>query len=169
MEPAETIHARGQAVRRLLFHAYDTVPYYRSLFIAQGWHPSDFRCLEDLEVCPSDEGRHPRNAAALRSSAFDSKAVTLKKTSGSTGVPLEIAVNRDSMEWKRLHHPIRRMGGWKLGRRVARYGAIRNIASRASRAASATSWSTRPLSRHHRPRRRTHAGLADSLRRRQPA
>ncbi len=121
--PPETIQAQQcEAVRRLFFHAYDTVPYYRSLFITHGWHPSDFRSLEDLQHLPVLTKADIRaNAAALRSSAFDANAVTLKTTSGSTGVPLEIAVNRDSMEWKRAC-TIRsdEWSGWKLGRRVAK-------------------------------------------------
>lgn len=119
----ETIRAQqGEAVRRLLCHAYETVPYYRSLFIAHGWHPSDYRRLEDLEALPILTKADIRaNAAALRSTAFGPQAVTLKKTSGSTGVPLEIAVDRESMEWKRAC-TIRsdEWSGWKLGRRVAK-------------------------------------------------
>jgi phenylacetate-CoA ligase len=121
--PSETIHSQqGEAVRRLLFHAYDTVPYYRALFIAKGWHPSDFRCLQDLEALPILTKADIRaNAAALRSTAFNPSTVTVKKTSGSTGVPLEIAVDRDSMEWKHAC-TIRsdEWSGWKLGRRVAK-------------------------------------------------
>jgi phenylacetate-CoA ligase len=121
--PLETIHAQQyEAVRRLLFHAYDTVPYYRSLFIAKGWAPSDFRCLRDLQVLPVLTKAVIRaNAAALRSTASNPNGVTLKKTSGSTGVPLEIAVDRDSMEWKRAC-TIRsdEWSGWRLGRRVAK-------------------------------------------------
>ena len=121
--PPETIHAQQyEALRRLLFHAYDTVPYYRALFIAHGWHPSDFRCLEDLQALPVLTKADIRaNAAALRSSAFDRRSITLKRTSGSTGVPLEIAVNRDSMEWKQAC-TIRsdEWSGWKLGQRVAK-------------------------------------------------
>lgn len=121
--PLETIRAQQfEAVRRLLFHAYETVPYYRSRFIAQGRHPSDFRCLDDLRTLPLLTKTDIRaNAAALRSSAFDANKVTLKKTSGSTGVPLEIAVDRDSMEWKRAC-TIRsdEWSGWRLGQRVAK-------------------------------------------------
>jgi phenylacetate-coenzyme A ligase PaaK-like adenylate-forming protein len=119
----ETIHAQqAEALRRLLFHAYETVPFYRSAFIALGWHPSDFRRLEDLEALPILTKADIRaNAAALRSTACRSPGMTLKKTSGSTGVPLEIAVDRDSMEWKRAC-TIRsdEWSGWKLGRRVAK-------------------------------------------------
>lgn len=121
--PPDMIHAQqAEAVRRLLFHAYNTVPYYRSLFISLNWHPSDFRSLQDLEVLPILTKADIRaNAAALRSTAVDPKSVTLKTTSGSTGVPLAIAVDRESMEWKRAC-TIRsdQWSGWKLGSRVAK-------------------------------------------------
>ncbi len=110
------------AVRKLLFHAYETVPYYRNLLIGIGWHPSDFKTLDDLEQFPvltkADIRKH---CSQMRSSQFEGQNLFLKRTSGSTGVPLEIAVDAPSMQWKTAC-TIRsdEWSGWKLGRRVAK-------------------------------------------------
>jgi phenylacetate-CoA ligase len=140
-EPALIQSRQFEAVRRLLYHAYETVPYYRNLLIGLGLHPSDFRALADLERLPvltkADIRKH---AADLRSTGFADQPLHRKKTSGSTGVPLEIVVNAESIQWKTAC-TIRsdEWSGWKLGRRVAKVwgnpeyrqqglkGRIRNI------------------------------------------
>jgi len=122
-DPAEGIrHRQIEALRKLLFHAYETVPYYRTQFIRAGFHPGDLRSLSDLKQLPiltkADIRRHGKQ---LRSTAFADQPTVLKRTSGSTGVPLEIAVNRDSIEWKTAC-TIRsdEWSGYRQGQRVAK-------------------------------------------------
>ncbi|MCE9531702.1 MAG: phenylacetate--CoA ligase family protein [Planctomycetes bacterium] len=119
----DTIRGRQfDAVRKILFHAYETVPFYRNLFICLGFHPSDFKSLADLTRFPvltkADIRAHQRT---LRSSSYDDRDVFLKKTSGSTGVPLTIAVDFECMQWKAAC-TIRsdEWSGWRQGRRVAK-------------------------------------------------
>jgi phenylacetate-CoA ligase len=119
----ETIQARQfDAVRQLLTHAYETVPHYRSCFEQRGLHPSDIRRLDDLELLPVLTKTDIRKrGAALRSTQFSREALFHKKTSGSTGVPLEIKVNRESLQWKTAC-TIRsdEWSGYVLGGRVAK-------------------------------------------------
>lgn len=121
-DPATIRQRQLDELRRLLFHAYETVPYYRRLFISIDFHPSDLKSLADLARVPvltkADIRRHARD---LRSSVIAPDTITLKRTSGSTGVPLEIAVDRDAMEWKRAC-ALRsdEWSGWRLGGRVAK-------------------------------------------------
>jgi len=119
----ETIRTRQfHALRYLLQHAYETVPYYRSHFQKRGWQLSHFQTLEDLARLPiltkADIRAH---SALLRSSQFAGTKLFHKKTSGSTGVPLEIAVNHESVEWKTAC-TIRsdQWSGYRLGQRVAK-------------------------------------------------
>jgi phenylacetate-CoA ligase len=118
-----TVESRQfEAVRKLLFHAYETVPYYRNLFIRLGCHPGDFKALADLSHLPVlTKTAIRKHARDLRSSAYVDQPVVLKKTSGSTGVPLTIAVNAESIQWKTAC-TIRsdEWSGWKLGQRVAK-------------------------------------------------
>lgn len=121
-DPA-TIRARQlDALRTVLDHAYETVPYYRGRFQERGFHPSDLRKLEDLAFLPVLTKADIReNGDRLHSTLFRGQRLLRKKTSGSTGVPLEVVVDRGSVEWKTAC-TIRsdEWSGWRLGRRVAK-------------------------------------------------
>src|SRR5262245_11862146 len=115
-------HRQWLAVRTMLQHVYDTVSFYRARFDDLGLHPNDITCLEELNRLPiltkTDIRTH---AAELRSEAYRGTKLALKRTSGSTGVPLEIAIDQPSIEWKRAC-TIRsdEWSGWRLGMRVAK-------------------------------------------------
>ena len=119
----EVIRTRQElAVKKLLIHAYETVPFYRQRFEEIGFHPSDFRKLDDLCQLPILTKKDLRNAGdRLLSDAFKGKKLHLKKTSGSTGVPLSIQVNPESVQWKTAC-TIRsdEWSGWRRGSRVAK-------------------------------------------------
>jgi phenylacetate-CoA ligase len=122
-DPPEVIRARQlAALQAQLRHAWETVPYYRAAWAKAGVHPSDVRELRDLEALPvltkADIRRHNR---ALVSSAYDIAKLRVKKTSGSTGVPLTIYCDEPAMQWKAAC-TIRsdEWSGYRLGQRVAK-------------------------------------------------
>ena len=122
-DPPEVIRARQlAAVQSQLRHAWDTVPYYRAAWAKADVHPSDVRELADLEAFPvvtkADIRRHNR---ALVSSAFDISKLRVKRTSGSTGVPLTIYCDEPAMQWKAAC-TVRsdEWSGYRLGQRVAK-------------------------------------------------
>lgn len=122
-DPPEVIRARQlAALKAQLQHAWDTVPYYRTAWTQAGVHPSDVRELGDLEAFPvvtkADIRRHN---LALVSSAFDIAKLRVKRTSGSTGVPLTIYCDEPAMQWKAAC-TIRsdEWSGYRLGQRVAK-------------------------------------------------
>ena len=122
-DPPEVIRARQLAALKVaLNHAWDTVPYYRAAWTKAGVHPSDVRTLRDLEAFPvltkSDIRRHER---ALISSCFDPAKLRLKRTSGSTGVPLNIRIDEPALQWKAAC-TLRsdEWSGYRLGQRVAK-------------------------------------------------
>src|SRR6185437_898307 len=91
-DPPEVVRARQLAALKVtLKHAYETVPYYRAAWRKAGVHPTDVHSLADLEAFPiltkNDIRRHER---ALISSCYDAAKLRVKRTSGSTGVPLNI-------------------------------------------------------------------------------
>jgi phenylacetate-CoA ligase len=110
------------ALKHQLHHAFDTVPYYRAVWGRAGVHPDDVKSLADLEAFPiltkADIRRHER---ALVSSAFDVTKLRVKRTSGSTGVPLTIYCDEPAMQWKSAC-TLRsdEWSGWQLGQRVAK-------------------------------------------------
>ncbi len=85
-------------------------------------HPGDIKTFENFEALPILTKNDIRKSSKqLRSSQVENESLFIKRTSGSTGVPLEIAVDRDSMQWKTAC-TIRsdEWSGWRLGRRVAK-------------------------------------------------
>ncbi len=122
-DPTEVIrHRQWIRVRQLIQHAYDTVPYYRRIMDSRGLHPSDIRSLSDLSLLPILTKQNIRDhETELLSSAFSKDRLTLKRTSGSTGVPLSIRVNRQAIEWKTACTLRSDMwSGYRRGGRVAK-------------------------------------------------
>jgi phenylacetate-coenzyme A ligase PaaK-like adenylate-forming protein len=122
-DPPEVIAARQlRALQAQLKHAYANVPYYRAAWTAARVHPEDVRSFADFEAFPiltkADIRRHERS---LVSSEFDIDKLRVKRTSGSTGVPLTISIDEPAVQWKTAC-TIRsdEWSGWRLGQRVAK-------------------------------------------------
>ena len=122
-DPPEVVRARQLAALKVqLRHAYDTVPYYQVAWRKAGVHPCDVKSLADLEAFPiltkADIRKHERD---LISSVFDAGKLRLKRTSGSTGVPLNIRIDEPAVQWKTAC-TIRsdEWSGYRLGQRVAK-------------------------------------------------
>jgi phenylacetate-CoA ligase len=122
-DPPDVVRARQlAAVKVQLHHAYHTVPYYRAAWRAAGVHPADVKSLADLDAFPvltkADIRRHERD---LVSCAYDITKLRVKRTSGSTGVPLNIRIDEPAVQWKAAC-TIRsdEWSGWRLGQRVAK-------------------------------------------------
>ncbi len=122
-DPPEVIRARQLAALKItLKHAYETVPFYRAAWQKAGVHPSDVQALADLEAFPiltKDDIR--RHEHALISNAYDASKLRLKRTSGSTGVPLNIRIDEPAVQWKTAC-TLRsdQWSGYRLGQRVAK-------------------------------------------------
>ncbi len=122
-DSAEVIRARQLvALKVQLTHAYESVPYYRNAWREAGVHPGDLRSLADLTQFPlvtkKDIRQHERE---LLSTRCDARQVRVKRTSGSTGVPLNIHVDEPAVQWKTAC-TIRsdEWSGYRLGQRVAK-------------------------------------------------
>ena len=122
-DPPEVVRERQlDAVRAVVRHAWETVPFYRERWAAAGLHPDAVRSLDDLGQFPVLTKADLRSAGdALRSITYRRRPVTAKTTSGSTGVPLTVVVDAGAMAWKRAC-TLRsdQWSGWRLGQRVAR-------------------------------------------------
>lgn len=88
LNPEELHDLRFQKLRRLLFHSYEEVPYYRQLFQAANFDPTNGLVRSDLRRIP------PLNKDLIRRNLEDLKARNYVKklignsTAGSTGSPL---------------------------------------------------------------------------------
>ncbi|HBG07884.1 MAG: capsule biosynthesis protein CapK [Geobacteraceae bacterium GWC2_58_44] len=112
-----------QRLRRILDHAYDHTDFYRRHFDAAGVAPCDLKSLDDLQRLPlltKDDIRASRGAMVARNVARE--RLIAKKTSGSTGVSVELFVDEDSAQWKRaVAISYNRWAGWDIGEKI---GAI---------------------------------------------
>lgn len=120
-DPPAVVRARqNAALRRVLRHAATTVPFYREHLA--GICIEDIRTIADLPRLPtlgkSDIRAHE---PTMQSERFRGRWLHTKKTSGSTGVPLQVRLDDVGMGWKRAC-TLRsdEWSGWSRGQRVAK-------------------------------------------------
>jgi phenylacetate-CoA ligase len=122
-DPPAVVRARQQvAIRRILRHAATTVPYYRDLFAHLRLRVEDITTIDDLQALPLLTKADIRAyAPALLSEHYRDQPITRKKTSGSTGVPLQVLLDARGLAWKRAC-TLRadEWSGWRCGERVAK-------------------------------------------------
>lgn len=122
-DPPAVVAARQLAALKVqLRHAYATVPYYRAAWDAADVHPDDVKQLSDLEAFPVVTKADIRtHEADLISTAYRGAKLRIKRTSGSTGVPLTVRVDEPAMQFKHAC-TIRadQWSGYRLGQRVAK-------------------------------------------------
>lgn len=77
-------------LRRLVVHAYESVPYYRKLFDQHRLHPRHIRGTIDLDLIPisSKQAFQSRSATDLIARGLDPAKLLSVYTNGSTGEPL---------------------------------------------------------------------------------
>ncbi len=107
----------------LIKHAVEHTDYYHHRFADAGISPDDIRSLDDIVKLPilsKDDIR--ANQKAMVADNIPREKLFEKKTSGSTGVSVELLVDDDSAQWKRAcAQKYDRWAGWDLGYRI---GAI---------------------------------------------
>jgi phenylacetate-coenzyme A ligase PaaK-like adenylate-forming protein len=122
-DPPAVVRARQVvALRRVLRHAAATVPYYHDLFDHVGFRPEAVRSVDDLQALPLlTKSAIRERGADLLSETFRTRPLTRKKTSGSTGVPLEVRLDDGGLSWKRAC-TLRsdEWSGWRRGGPVAK-------------------------------------------------
>jgi phenylacetate-CoA ligase len=110
------------AARQLAEYAYGSVPFYRRRFQEIGLHPRHLQVPDDFRHVPiltkADLRAHRQE---LLSSLMAVDGLHRKKTSGSTGVSVEVLVDERAQQFKRAC-ALRadEWSGWRLGEPVAR-------------------------------------------------
>ena len=80
---------QGQALSRLLDHAYENVPYYRRIFEERHLVPGDIATPADLALLPFlTKEIVQANLADLKARNYPETAFEYVRTSGSTGTPM---------------------------------------------------------------------------------
>lgn len=121
--PSEQVAARQlAAVRDLLRHALETVPFYRRRLVEAGLDVGRIQSLEDLSRLPVlTKAEIRQHGHELISEVYGGRTdLRRKTTSGSTGVSLEVWVDEPAMQFKRaLTLRTDEWSGWRLGEPVA--------------------------------------------------
>lgn len=108
---------------KLIHHAYENTDFYAQRMKASGLQPDSFRDwnhFQDLPLLTKDDIRLDKIGMIAKN--IPTSKLIPGKTSGSTGVSLELVVDEDSRQWKRactLKYD--QWSGWKLGEKI---GAI---------------------------------------------
>jgi phenylacetate-CoA ligase len=108
-------------LRYLLRHAYEHVPYYRSVFDGLGAHPGDIRRLDDLRSLPTlGKAELQDRQEALLASNMRPRDRIYFTTGGSTGEPVGFFHDRDTSakEWAFMTTQWERVG-FRAGDRTA--------------------------------------------------
>jgi phenylacetate-CoA ligase len=109
-------------LRRILRHAAETTPFYRDTFARHGVDVElvdSFDALTRLPILMKSDIR--AHGPALLSDVFRNWPTIKKKTSGSTGVPLEVRLDPAGLEWKRAcTFRSDEWSGWTRGERSAK-------------------------------------------------
>lgn len=89
---------QDEHLRAVVAHAYETVPYYRRTFDERKLTPADVRSRDDLQKLPlltrQDIRRHFDD---LKSTARPGRSMRSGHTSGTTGTPLTVGYDRDTV------------------------------------------------------------------------
>lgn len=89
---------QDERLRAIVAHAYATVPFYRRVFDERKLTPADVRGRADLPKLPLLTKDHIRkHAAELWSTAVPEKERRTGHTSGTTGTPLTVGYDRDTV------------------------------------------------------------------------
>lgn len=95
------------ALQKLLSHAYESCPYYRETWSAQGLDPRSISNLEDFHRWPVIERETIRENRAGMRSTVPGMRLMAKSTGGSSGTPLQFDLDPNSLD--------RRMAAWHRG------------------------------------------------------
>jgi len=116
-------------LKRLLYHAYENVPYYRKIFKERNIKPEDIKRIEDLSKLPIlDKDTFRKHFKDFIARNINVKNIFLTHTSGTTGKPLQFYQTYDEniIEWAFICFQWSRVGYRPGEKRVEIRGPIIN-------------------------------------------
>ena len=109
-------------LQSLLHTAYKKNDFYRKRFIKAGIAPDEINSYEDFLKLPILEKEDLRSSVKNMISSIDNKTLELRRTSGSTGIPLQILKSRNSFgRIRALYHRYYQWYGINIADRQARF------------------------------------------------
>ncbi len=100
LDPPALRHLQEARLRQVVEHAYTHVPFWRRRMDAYGIPPAEIRTLEDLKQFPVTTRAELQQVplADLTSDAFPPAALSRVMTTGSTGRPLTVSLDRRQVQ-----------------------------------------------------------------------
>ena len=91
-------HYQNDRLKKLIIHAYDSVPYYRRMFDERNLNPTDISCKEDLKKLPILTKKLIKEnfPDSIVSNTINSYNMVNNSSSGSTGEPLKYFETKES-------------------------------------------------------------------------
>lgn len=118
--PVQVKADQWRQLKALLRHAVVNTTYYADRFDKAGIRIEELSNLDDFLLVPfltKDDIRASSQRMIARN--INNDRLVLKKTSGSTGVSLELYVDEPSIQWKRgVTLSYDRWAGWDLGEKI---------------------------------------------------
>ncbi len=102
LSPAQIKELQDEKLRRLMRHAYRSVPYYRGRMQERGLRPEDIRGVEDLHKLPfltKDDVRRHLHFDIMQEGVSHADILRIS-TSGSTGEPFVCYADRAQLEFR---------------------------------------------------------------------
>jgi phenylacetate-CoA ligase len=96
---------QNKSLRKIVKHAYDSVPLYRKKFDEAGIKPEQINAIQDLSKLPivtKNDIRQNVNDAVSQN--YDLNSLRILSTSGSTGQPLKIFITREEDGFRKAKH-----------------------------------------------------------------
>ena len=130
LEPSSLREMQNRKLRAMLKHAYENVPFYHRKFCNAGIRPSDIKTVEDLGKVPITTKSEVQTVSRdeFWAKNVDKKECVERMTSGSTGIPLTVAIDKTAINfqtalWVRAYLE----NGWKPWHKMVRIADPRNV------------------------------------------
>jgi phenylacetate-CoA ligase len=100
LNPKELKNLQEKRLRNIIRHAYKNVKFYHKLFDSIRLKPDDIKNVEDLQKIPILTKQDvQKKFTDMIATGVDINKCKIEKTSGSTGMPLNIVYDRKTMDF----------------------------------------------------------------------
>lgn len=119
---SEEIHRlQRMRTKALLVYAYENVRFYHETFKTVGFHPSEFRSLEDMSRVPIlKKQKFCQNVETLVATNISRRKQKTWLTSGTTATPIRVSRSNEDIGWG-IAAELRGFGwaGYRIGNKMA--------------------------------------------------
>jgi phenylacetate-CoA ligase len=105
MNKVDLVEHQNKCLRRVVRHAYDSVPFYRRKYDEVGVKPEEIKTVEDLSKLPIiSKSEIRQNMNDVISSDYSMESLRVLSTSGSTGQPLKVYISKEEDGFRKAKH-----------------------------------------------------------------